>query len=501
MGHNGIKTPDIVHDIADDELTGELISLLSSGGDARITLNPETGLNKYYSAPYPRQTLAYASSTANDLSPEAFGHLRDVLTAGLPDYAVHLDRLRTRIRATYQLGEDVDIIFAPSGTDLEYVALAAMIGKASGGIHNILLGADEVGSGCIHSAHGCFFAEETALGIATEKGRPVAGFGDVSMADVPVRCTAGEARCSETISQAIEQEIVLAQASDKHALVHVVHGSKTGLILPELSEIDALKARFGDDVSFVVDACQARITIPALHEYLVRGAMVFLTGSKFMGGAPFNGWAIAPRDMVEGAATLPSGLNKVFRRAEFSKGWAGQNTLSKGENPGLALRYEASIFELERFQKLEVERIAQVLDSFETAVIGKLVEPMGIKLVRPYAQGQENELREHPIEMRTLETLDVSSLEIARTFDDAQAVHRKLALSGVRLGQPVKCVRRNDAWGGTLRIGLSMPQLTRLCALPVREVEEALQQDMQLIAESIAKVADEENHPTQHIAC
>ena len=47
MGHNGIKTPDIVHDIADDELTSELISLLSSGGDARITLNPETGLNKY----------------------------------------------------------------------------------------------------------------------------------------------------------------------------------------------------------------------------------------------------------------------------------------------------------------------------------------------------------------------------------------------------------------------------------------------------------------------
>ncbi|RGP40685.1 hypothetical protein BPTFM16_00972 [Altererythrobacter insulae] len=501
MGRKLIKTPDILQDIAQDAVTSELISLLSSGGDARIVLDGETGLNRYYSAPYPRRTMAYASSTANDLSTDAFVHLRDVYSAGLAPYADHLEQLRGRIRDTYQIGENVEIVFAPSGTDLEYVALAAMLGQAKGGIHNILLGADEVGSGCIHSAHGKFFAEETALGLATEKGTPVDGFGDVSMADVPVRCTEGRARCSETMTHSIAQEIILAQAAGKHALVHVVHGSKTGLILPELAEIDALKATFGDDVDFVVDACQARITIPALHQYLERGAMVFLTGSKFMGGAPFNGWALVPKDMVARASKLPTGLAKVFRRAEFPQSWPGQNELPAGENPGLALRYEASIFELERFQNLPMDQVANLLDVFEAAVIGELVQPLGINLVRPFTQGHEGEPDEHPIEMRTLVTLDVSSLGVTPTFDAAQSIHKHLALNGIRLGQPVKCVRRNNTWGGTLRVGLSMPQVVRFSSMPIGEAEALIKSDMRRIAEALVAVSETNMSHNQYSAC
>ena len=493
MGQDGYSTPDIAAHVAMDELTAKLIAQLSSGGDARTSLDPISGLNKYFSAPYPRKTMAYASSTANDLSPDAFENLRGVLAGGLPDYAAHLESLRARIKSAYQIGDDVEIVFAPSGTDLEYVALAAVLGKASGGIHNILLGADEVGSGCIHSAHAKFFADETALGIETEKGALIEGFGEVSLADVPVRCPEGVSRCSETITEAIGHEITLALQAGQHALVHVVHGSKTGLILPELAEIDALKARYGDRIDFVVDACQARITNSALHEYLARGAMVFLTGSKFMGGAPFNGWALVPKTMVEQAARLPAGLSKVFRRAEFPQGWTGRDALENSENPGLALRYDGAIFELERFQQLPVPRVAALLDIFEAAIESELAEPLGIQLVRPFTPGHEGELAEHPIEMRTLETLDVSSLAITPTFDEAQAVHRKLALSGVRLGQPVKCVRRGGKWGGTFRIGLSMPQVVALCAIPEKEAETALRSDMRQIAQALCNVV----HPTQ----
>lgn len=501
MGQNTINTPDIAQHIVQDEITAELIALLSSGGDARTALDPKSGLNKYYSAPYPRRTMAYASSTANDLSPDAFEHLRGVLSAGLPDYAAHLDSLRARITSAYELGEDVEIVFAPSGTDLEYVALAAMLGRAPGGIHNILLGADEVGSGCIHSAHAKFFASETALGIATKKGTLVEGFGEVSMADVPVRCGEGVSRSSETMTKAISQEITLALQSDQHALVHVVHGSKTGLILPELAEIDALKSHHGERVDFVVDACQARITIPALHDYLAREAMVFLTGSKFMGGAPFNGWALVPKGMVERAASLPSGLSKVFRRAEFPQGWAGRNALEDSENPGLALRYDGAIFELERFQKLSASAVAELLDVFEAAIESELAEPMGINLVRPFTPGHADEPGEHPIEMRTLETLDVSSLEITPTFDKAQSVHRKLALSGLRLGQPVKCVRRDGVWGGTLRVGLSMPQVVALCNVAQEEAEAVLRRDMRQIAHALRNVAHPTGASEQNVAC
>lgn len=165
--------PDLAGDINASVEAVELIEALSCGGDARITLDPVSGLNRYFSAPYPRKTLAYASSTANDLSPDAFAHLLAMQAEGFPDYSAWLEQIRARIRAVYRLGSDIDVVFAPSGTDLEYVALAAVQGKASGGVHNILLGADEVGSGCIHSAHGCYFASETALGLSSEVGQGV----------------------------------------------------------------------------------------------------------------------------------------------------------------------------------------------------------------------------------------------------------------------------------------------------------------------------------------
>src|SRR5688500_8804608 len=57
------------------------VALMASGGDGRIDLDPATGLNRYYSAPRPSKVLAYASSTANDISAAAFAHVRGVLAS------------------------------------------------------------------------------------------------------------------------------------------------------------------------------------------------------------------------------------------------------------------------------------------------------------------------------------------------------------------------------------------------------------------------------------
>src|SRR3546814_8664929 len=106
---------------------------MTTGGDARILLDPGTGLNRHFAAPRPSGVLAYASSTANDISAEAFAHIDRVLGELAPGgtldagaYAAHLERLRRRIRAAYAIPADVEIVFAPSGTDLEYVALACV---------------------------------------------------------------------------------------------------------------------------------------------------------------------------------------------------------------------------------------------------------------------------------------------------------------------------------------------------------------------------------------
>ena len=484
-----------------DQTDAPATLLMTTGGDARIVLKPEGGLNKYYSAPRPSDVLAYASSTANDISADAFAHveakLREIAPSGelsAAGYAKALEGLRARIRRAYGVTEDVAIVFAASGTDLEYVALACTGGKAPKGTHNILLGADEVGSGCIYSAYGQYFAESTALGVPTEAGQPVPGLGEthVEMIDIPVRDANGYGRRSSEISDAVRESIGNAGDARRHPLVHVVHGSKTGLILPTMDDIDALRAEH--DATFVVDACQARITSEAVRDYLERGAIVFVTGSKFMGGPPFSGFALVPAALAGGAQELPEGFATIFRRAEWPAGWPGAESLPDTSNLGLLLRLEASIFELERFQRLSSEAVERVILAFHAAVRSEIVEPLGVRRVAPYPQGDKQEADTHPIEMRTLSTLDLSRLCGGTwTFEDAQRWHKDLLAYGIRLGQPVKCVKLADGrWGATLRIGLTIWQVADRAALDGSENARSFEADMKRVAEALRAVAGDQ---------
>ncbi|WP_296716369.1 hypothetical protein [Erythrobacter sp.] len=471
-------------DASEDALA--LIAALAGGGDARITLDPATGLNRYLSAPHPRDVLAYSSSTVSDISADAFTHL--LAHAGeraALSYGERLEALRGRIRAAYGIDAAAQIVFAPSGTDLEYVALALALGRGAAGIHNVLLGADEIGSGCIHSAHGRFFADETALTGDVAPGEDVAGMGAITLVDVPVRCADGVARSSAEIAAGMGLEIAAARAAGRHSVVHCVHGSKTGLVLPALSDLDGLMSEYGDAATFVVDACQARITSAAIADYLARGVIVLMTGSKFVGAPPFNGWALVPAALSNGSVPLPQGFARIFRRAEWPAGWPGGDVLEDSANTPLALRLEAALFEIERFQAIPMAQIAAMIAAFEAALRAHLMAPLGLSRVTP---GSEDD-GDSPIEMRTLATLDLSALPGLESFDAAQAAHKALALEGIRLGQPVKCVRVNGGWGGTMRVGLSMPQLTRWNGLAEGALADELEQDMARIAAGLGGVA------------
>lgn len=466
-----------------------LSHLLTQGGDERITLDRETGLNRYFSAPYPRDILAYSSSTISDISPQAFAYL----LAKLPEiearaYSDTLEALRARICSAVDLPHTAaSIAFAASGTDLEYVALACALGRAPGGVHTVLLGADETGSGCIHSAQGRAFASRSPLGRPCRPGEAIEGCGSISLVDVPVRCEQGVARLSAAISADFAAEIERAMAEAKQALVHLVHGSKTGLVVPSLADLDALQARYGEAVTFVIDACQARITTPALHAYLERGCVVMMTGSKFIGAPPFSGWALIPKSLADTANALPSGFGRVFRRVEWPQDWPGAQRLEEGANLSLALRLNAALFEWECFQALPLPKVSCLIALFERAGETQLVAPLGLRRVCPHVQNPDSFAG--PIEMRTLITLDVTQLPGVASFEDAQALHRKMALDGVRLGQPVKCVRAPDGqgWGATLRVGLSMPQMVQWAALDEKDAASIINEDMQRIANAIRR--------------
>ncbi|HYD13505.1 MAG TPA: hypothetical protein VEC11_11730 [Allosphingosinicella sp.] len=467
--------------------------LMTGGCDSRIVLDPETGLNRYYSAPRPRDLVAYASSTANDISAAAYRRAEAVLAevgAAPPAqvYAERLEAMRGRIRAAYGVPDEVRIVFAPSGTDLEFVALACVAGRAPAGTHAVLLGADEVGSGCIHSAHGLYHAKETALGVATAPGEPVPGLGGVhvELVDIPVRDRMGRVRPSHYITERMLSSIAAARAASRHSLLHIVHGSKTGLILPSLADVDRLTG----DATLVVDACQARITREAVADYLARDAIVFITGSKFMGGPPFSGFALVPPAFAAQAPALPEGLATLFRRAEWPADWPGSEILPDNVNIGLLLRLEASLFELERFQALPAETVERVILAFHAAVRSQIVEQTAARRVAPYPPGHVEDADTHPVEMRTLSTLDLSAFRAGgASFEDAQAWHKTMALAGVRVGQPVKCVRLADGrWGATLRIGLAMGQVADAAALDDSALAARFEADMAAIREALLAV-------------
>ena len=130
-------------------------------------------------------------------------------------------------------------------------------------------------------------------------------------------------------------------------------------------------------------------------------------------------------------------------------------------NPGLLLRLEASIFELERFQRLSLDEVTRVILCFHQAVREEIIERTPAHRVAPYPPGEKETADTHPIEMRTLSTLDLSEYGGGgATFEDSTRWHKAMLAHGVRLGQPVKCVKLDDgSWGATLRIGLSMPMV------------------------------------------
>jgi selenocysteine lyase/cysteine desulfurase len=456
-----------------------LARMITAGGDRRIWVPAGSDVNIYGASPFPREMLGLSASTANDISIGAFAHLQRVVAQWEPGhaldgaaYAAALETLRARIRKAYALHESVNIVFAPSGTDLEYVALHLARARSAQPVTNILLGADEVGSGCILSAQGRYFASETALVERLDRGTAVAGLADTIITDIPVRHSDGRAKSSSEIGKTIAQAAHAAHTEHRHPLAHIVHGSKTALILPAIDTVDALHQQFGKTLSLVVDACQARISATSLNAYLERDAIVLMTGSKFMGGPPFSGFALIPPN----AATdkpLPAGLAHIFRRGEWPHHWAGCDALPNDANPGLLLRLEAALFELDRFTTLAPASRKRVIAGFAKAV-ENCAERLGVRLITSNAGGTKRRL-----ENATLATLDLSVLPCRPDFAMAQRWQRVLAARGIRVGQPVKCVKLPDGrWGGTLRLSLSMPLIVALAELDPNIMRSKLDQDM-----------------------
>ena len=504
-------------------------TLMSAGGDDRITLDEQSGLNSYGCAPEPIRAISYSSSTASSVSAPAYAHAHAVhhqlrlavAESEIEDsvYSRFLHGARSRIRQVYGLNSDVDIAFGASGTDLEYLALALAL-QSKQHVTNIVVEVDEVGSGCLYSQAGQYFADRTALGIRVKKGIHLPDFGPdrISVETLKTRTDDGPVRNDADYTAVLVRTAGRIVATGGRPLVHIIHRSKTGIITPSLSAVDALLEAYGDAIDLVVDACQGRISPETIAAYLNRGASIFLTGSKFIGGPPFSAWALVPARLskrMKGGNSAPSGLGHFFARGDMPTGWCDTDeVLPRRSNFGLLLRLEAGLFELERLLAMPLDRVDAVILAFGTA-LRTLPDSMPFRVIEGAsddpAAGDHvmGPLPEHPFDRKMLYVVEIMdrlpTTDAPLDIDQARALYRALYtdMSGAfvdpgdvltageicHLGQPVKCLKLpNGQWAPTLRLSLSAPQIFEMIGLDPQRLLERFTADIERIAAKVRLV-------------
>lgn len=403
-----LSAPDAQHLHEIWNLLGTADELMETGGDIRLTRDPQTGLNGYGCSHRPRPwAITFASSTASSSSERGYiaaDKARLVTTSLLLRGASRrravgacIGAAKRGITKVFGLCPGEEVILAASGTDTELLALALThLAGPEVPILNILIASEETGRGVPMAARGLHFAVDTALGCDVMFEAPIEGFrADTELANIPLRDAAGCIRSMAAIEAQVEDVLAQAIASGKRVILHGLDLSKTGLLAPTPAFFAKLRAAYGAAFDIVLDACQARLSPASIRAYLALDAVVLVTGSKFFTGPPFAGAALLPCSVaarLQGEG-LPIGLAAYFSRAEFPARAPTARCLPEIGNYGLALRWCAALAEMKAFFRITPARRAEILQGFEAAVVRGINAMSGLALL-PSPQPQRGQTEE-----------------------------------------------------------------------------------------------------------
>lgn len=502
--------------------------LLTLGGDDRLLVCDDSGLNGYGCSPRPRPwAITFSSSTASSISEQAFGAVeqmrRELLRAGLAGgLDGHLDALargtRRAIAATLGIDEAAaELVLTASGTDAELIALWLAMGRAPGRpILNVIVGPEEVGSGSVPAAGGRHFNPLSPLGGAVEPGEMLAGFpsGRIRVEMLAVRDDAGQPLPGRDVGAELVRVVGDAVALDETVLLHLVDCSKTGLMSPDLAAVRELVARHPGRIVVVVDAAQMRLSRAMLSHYLGAGFIVLVTGSKFFTGPPFSGAVVVPRGLLAslpGLVALPPGLAAYATAGDFPDAFREHTAgLPRGCNVGLLARWHAALWEMAAFHAVPPADRRRTIAAFDAAVrmaIGQLPElelasaparpriPDGgwdsVPSIFTFVIRRRGEAIDYADGRRVYNWLnrDVAGCLPA----DAPAEDRRLAAQCCHTPQPVKLGRRPGGWTAGMRIAAGARLVSgvhmdpRLGATPAERLRSELR-DMETVLRKAAMI-------------
>jgi hypothetical protein len=226
--------------------------------------------------------------------------------------------------------------------------------------------------------------------------------------------------------------------------------SKFGWRAPSDECLEAITARWPDHVQVVVDACQMRLGRPRLQQYLSRGYLVIVTGSKFFTGPPFSGALLVPSEFassINAISVVPEGLFEYVSRSDWPQKWRVlRERFPARSNFGQWLRWEAAIEEIGAYYRVPDCFRRTALETFSAAVERLIGASPSLDLLpwqkRPLDEADE-EMAERTIFSFAIRRGDgIASLSECRTLYRALAGHAgpgdlKPATRDCLIGQPV----------------------------------------------------------------
>jgi hypothetical protein len=445
--------------------------LLVSGGDDRLALDPDTGLNKYGCTPWPRpDVINFASCTASSLSVSAFAAAENarrsliaqsLMTSPARALADASEAIGRAILRHFSVEDLAEAVLAASGTDAALVVTGLLAAEHPGAsMTSILVSPSETGSGVPDAVQGRHFASSAPTGRVVSKGQAIDGLqSNATLVTIGLRAADGTPRLDTDIAADCETA-VRAGLLGGRVVLHAIDGSKTGLTAPDRRTCQRLANVFGDRLDIVIDACQARIEPAMVRWYLQQGFPVLVTGSKFFGAPGFCGAVLFPQDR----------LRRISRDGRLPPGLAAYARLQGGFGsrrcPGLVLRWTAALHEMAEFRALPPDAVRRTLIQFGQSIERALSSDDRLRVVsapRPdgrgwsdcrsvftfAARGQSDWMA--PAELRGLYRALASDVSAAYSSG-----HGGIAAARCQVGQPVEL--GSPSLGG-LRIAVSAAQL------------------------------------------
>lgn len=420
----------------------EVSEWLAQDDNPRLRVNEPSGTNAYGVAPLWQPHLhEWGSATASAISEAGWTLARQGLGG------MTADDLSLSLLAAYGLSpEKHDVRLYASGT------AALVAGSAGWDIEpddTLLCHPDDTGS-------------QVHQGMAQGGARllVVSSYGEN-----------GERLPEKELSAAFIRIVEQCLKRGRQVLIVMTDVTKLGRVIPGESTVMACQQRDPQRVRVLVDACQGRLSVTRLKDYLDRGWRVALTGSKFFAGPPFSGALLA-------LGRFPSALKP--------------QPLSSGA----FLRWRVALPDIQAWQRLDHEPLARCLQEFQRRLWDRVAMDPRLhlesvsQLGRP---GHEGEWDDCP----TIFPFSVANPEggwLGR--EDLQRLFLELAAAGerprVRWGQPVCLARTPSGERWALRLCLGVRQLLPWLsgpAEPVTAMAESLEECVALLAVTLDHVA------------